>query len=87
MKALSLALLASIFAITGYTQSKTIDERIYKLQYDETWSIDTEDADYDPDTYFAIESPEDAIFLLFIFKENWNLGKCFRPISIHSRKG
>ncbi len=75
MKALSLAFLASMFVITGYAQSKTFDHRLYKLQYDPAWAIDIDDPDYDPDSYFAIDASDDAVFILSIFEAKMELGE------------
>lgn len=75
MKRLSLALLASFLTIAASSQNKTFDQRLYKLQYDPSWSLDTEDPDFDPDSYIAIDAPDDAVFILSIFEAKMELGE------------
>jgi hypothetical protein len=45
----------------------TIDRPGYSLDYPTSWAVDTEDKDYDPDAYFAIDQSEGCTIAFFFF--------------------
>jgi hypothetical protein len=49
------------------TSTMTIDRPGYTLKYPSTWSVDTADKDYDPDSYFAIDASEEGCTIMFFF--------------------
>jgi len=63
---LAFILLQCISAPALYAQTmKTITRDSFSLKYPETWKIDKEDADYDPDALFSIDAPDDQNLIMF----------------------
>jgi hypothetical protein len=54
-------------AATTTGAATTIDRPGYSLDYPKSWTVDTEDKDYDPDAYFAIDQSEGCTIMFFFF--------------------
>ena len=86
MRAFYLVLLLCILTFASSAQNKLIDQRLYSMQYDANWSIDSTDPDYNPDSYFAIDADENAVFILTIFEEELDLDELLM-VFVKSFKG
>lgn len=63
---LLLSVIFFLAAFAGQAQTNTIDRPGFKLQFPQTWVIDTADADYDPDALFSLEGPDGNSLAMFI---------------------
>ncbi len=86
MRAFYFVLLLSTFTFAGSAQNKLIDQKLYSLQYDASWTIDDTDPDYNPDSYFAIDADENAVFILTIFEQELDLDELLKEF-VNSFKG
>lgn len=57
--------------VTGrkHTREKMnlINREKFSLEYPASWTIDTQDEDYDPDAMFSIDSPDDGSLIMFFY--------------------
>jgi len=44
----------------------TIERDSFSVKYPSRWTIDKKDADYDPDAFFSIDSPEEGATIMFM---------------------
>jgi len=66
MKLLLLSVLISCSFIAVAQRPGTISREDFSLQFPADWTIDTDDPDYNPDSLFSLDAPDDASMIMFI---------------------
>ena len=70
MKTLFLLLISiATGSLVLHAQNTKVDRPAYTFSYPSEWKMDTDDVDYDPDSYFAIDIDENNLVLFFIMDQ------------------